>query len=60
MPAQKHTKKANSPKRRRQWQHVVDSVESRGGDHVSAIIQANGVLKRQAKKGRKGKRGKRR
>jgi hypothetical protein len=46
MPASKHTKKANTAKKKRQWQHVVDSVESRGGSHASAIIQANGVVKR--------------
>jgi hypothetical protein len=50
MPASKHTRKANTPKKRRQWQHVVDSVESHGGDHVAAIIQANGVLKRGSKR----------
>jgi len=45
MPAQKHTHKADTPAKVRQWQHVVDSVEAHGGSHVQAIIEANGVVK---------------
>ena len=50
MPAQKHTKKANTPKRRRQWQHVRDSMEARGASPGAAVRAANGVLKKQARK----------
>lgn len=50
MPANKHTRKANTPKKRRQWKHIVDSVEARGGSRGSAIRQANGVLKRGARR----------
>ena len=45
MPAQRHTHKADTPAKQRQWEHVRESVEARGGSHVSAIIQANGVVK---------------
>lgn len=40
-----HTHKADSSAKSRQWNHVVESVQSRGGSRVSAIIQANGVVK---------------
>jgi hypothetical protein len=54
MPASKHTKKAKTARKKRQWQHVVDSVEAKGGSRASAIIQANGVLKQgRGRKGRK-------
>lgn len=55
MPASKHTRKANTPKKARQWQHIRDSAEARGIPTGQAIAMASGVLKRQAKKGRKGK-----
>ncbi len=57
MPAQRFTKKANTPRRRHQWMHVYQSVKARGGSAASAVRQANGVTKadvgRAARKGRK-------
>ena len=49
MPAERFTKKANTPKRKRQWEHVYTSVKKRGGSPGSAIRQANAAVK----KGRK-------
>jgi len=51
MPAQRFTKKANTPKRRRQWQHVYDSALRRGASEGSAIAQASGVIKRSRRRG---------
>jgi hypothetical protein len=53
MPAQKHTKKADTPKKRRQWQHIRESAEARGYPVGQAIAMASGVLKRQARRGKK-------
>jgi len=50
VPGQNFTRKANTPKKRRQWDHVYQSVKSRGGSAASAVIQANGVLKKRGKK----------
>lgn len=44
--ATRHTKKAKSPKAKRQWADVADSVLSRGGSEGSAIRQANAVVAR--------------
>ena len=45
MPAGKFTKKANTPKKGRQWQHVYDSVKAKGGSSGDAVIAANKALK---------------
>ncbi len=50
MPASKHTKKANTAKKKRQWQHVRDSMEARGKSPGAAVRAANGVLKKQSRK----------
>jgi len=50
MPAQKHTKKANTPKKRRMWQHVRESAESRGASPGSAVRQANSAVKKASRK----------
>lgn len=50
MPASKHTKKANTPKLRRQWTAVRDSMEKRGASPGAAVRAANGVVKKQARK----------
>jgi len=50
MPAQKHTRKANTPKKRRQWEHIRESAEGRGIPAGQAIRMASGVLKRQARR----------
>lgn len=49
MPAERFTKKANTPKRKRQWEHVYSSAKKRGASPGSAIRQANATVK----KGRK-------
>lgn len=50
MPAQEHTKKANTPKKQRQWQHVRDTAEAEGDSPGKAIRKASGVIKKEAKK----------
>lgn len=50
MPAELHTRKANTPKLRRQWQHVRESAEARGASPGSAVRQANAVVKRAKRK----------
>jgi hypothetical protein len=45
MPADKHTKKANTPAKKRQWQHVRESAEKKGKSEGSAIRQANAVVR---------------
>jgi len=42
----RHTKKAKSPKRKRQWSHVANSVLKRTGDEGAAVRAANGVVKK--------------
>jgi hypothetical protein len=49
MPASRFTRKANTPRRSRQWQHVYESAKSRGASPGSAIRQASGVVRRTAK-----------
>lgn len=44
--AQSYTRKANTPKKRRQFSHVANSAMSRGDDEGSAIRQANAAVKR--------------
>ena len=44
--AKRHTKKASTPKKQRQWSDVADSALSRGASEGSAIRQANSVVKR--------------
>jgi len=44
--ASRHTKKAKSAKRKRQWAHVADSVLRRTGDEGAAVRAANGVVKK--------------
>lgn len=44
--AKRHTKKATSPKRQRQWAHVANSALKRGASEGSAVRQANAAIKR--------------
>jgi hypothetical protein len=44
--AKRHTKKANTPKKARQWSHVSNDALERGASEGSAIRQANAVVKR--------------
>ena len=50
MPAEKHTKKANTPKKKRQWEHVRESAEEAGDSPGKAIKKASGVVKKGSKK----------
>ena len=50
MPAERFTKKATTPKRKRQWEHVYESAKRRGASAGSAVRQANGALKKGARK----------
>ncbi len=43
------TKKAKTPKLKRQWEHVANSVLKRTGDDKLAKIEANGVIKRMSR-----------
>jgi hypothetical protein len=46
MPATEFTRKATTPKLKRQWQHVYQNAKGRGADPGSAVRQANAVIKR--------------
>ncbi len=49
--ASRFTKKARSPKSKRQFSHVADSALARGASEGSAIRQANAVVKRGSGRG---------
>lgn len=55
MPAEKHTKKANTAAKSRQWEHVRQSAEKSGDSEGSAIRQANAVVRDHPAKGGKKK-----
>lgn len=44
--AKRHTRKANTPKRKRQWGKVYRSAVKRGANEPSAIRQANAAVKK--------------
>jgi hypothetical protein len=46
MPASKFTKKATTPAKKRQWEHVYSSTKSKGASPGSAIRQANAAVKK--------------
>jgi hypothetical protein len=46
MPAERFTKKATTPTKKRQWEHVYSSVKKRGGSAGSAVRQANASVKK--------------
>lgn len=48
--AKAKTKKATTPKAKRQWAAVADSTLARTGDEGRAIREANAVVKRRGKK----------
>ena len=50
MPASRFTKKATTPKLKRQWDHVYESAKKRGAPAGSAVRQANAAVKRSKKK----------
>lgn len=53
MPAQAHTRKANTPKKRRMWNHVRNSMLRRGASAGRADMVANGVVKRASGRGKR-------
>ena len=44
--AQRHTRKANTPKKKRQFKHVANSILKRTGDEGRAIRGANAAVKK--------------
>lgn len=48
----KHNKKAKSPKRKRQWTKVANSILKRTGDEGRAIRGANAAVKKRVKRKR--------
>lgn len=48
--AKRHTKKASSAKKQRQWAHVADKALAGGASEGSAIRQANAVVARNKRK----------
>ncbi len=48
--AQAKTRKASSPKKRRQWSEVANSVLERTGDEGRAVRTANGVVAKAKRK----------
>ena len=48
--AERHTKKANTAGKKRQWTHVANSALDSGDSEASAIRQANAVIKRRKRK----------
>lgn len=44
--AHRHTHKANTSKKKRQWSHVANAALARGESEGSAIRQANAVVAR--------------
>lgn len=48
--AKRHTKKATSAKKQRQWSHVANKALAAGASEGSAIAQANAVVKRNKRK----------
>ena len=48
MPAQRHTKKADTAKKQRQWEHVRESELKSGKSKGAADRIANGVIKKES------------
>ncbi len=48
--AKKHTKSAGSPKSKKQWSKVANSVLQQSGDEGKAIRIANAAVKKRGKK----------
>ena len=48
--AARHTRKASTAKKKRQWAHVSDGALARGASEESAIRQANAVVARNKRK----------
>ncbi len=41
---ERHTRKADSPNKRKMWADVANSVLARTGDEAAAVREANGVI----------------
>jgi len=50
MPAERFTRKADTPKRKRQWSHVERSMLERGASRGAAVRAANAAVKRSHRK----------
>jgi hypothetical protein len=50
MPAERFTKKATTPKKKRQWAHVEASMLKRGRTKGEAIRAANAVVKKSSRR----------
>ena len=48
--AKRHTKKATTPKKKRQWSKVANSMLKRGASEGSAVRAANAAVKKRRKK----------
>jgi len=48
--AKRHTKRATTPKKQRQWRDVANSVLASTGDEGRAVREANAVVKRKPAK----------
>ncbi len=48
--AHEHDKKANTPKKKKEWSAVANSVLKKTGDDAKAVRIANGVIKKSSKK----------
>jgi uncharacterized protein YdaT len=51
--APRHTKKARSGKRKRQWSHIANGALKRGDSEGTAIRKANGVIRNGGKRKKK-------
>jgi hypothetical protein len=45
VPAEEFTKKADTPKKKRQWEHVYTNMKKQGKSPASAIKAANAAVK---------------
>ena len=55
MPATHFTKRANTPRRKRMWEHVYEQQLDRGLSKGKAIRSANAAVKSDTLKARKGR-----
>lgn len=53
MPASRFTKKATTPKLKRQWTHVEESMKRSGASPGAAVRAANAVVKRASRKSKR-------
>ena len=51
--ARSKDRKADTPKKKREWSDIANSVLKRTGDEGRAVRSANGVLRKAAERGRR-------